>query len=187
MAAFTLCGSRPSVNPVLQYCASVFYPRQAEFLNSKLQGSGMPGTHAGSLRGGLTMLGVLQICPRRTVAPQHRGMEFGVKCSKKLVSRLAALSRCLCAYADGQGRVVKNPTRAFVPRDEMSPLPDVLQDWGKSHSLFSKQSSDHTIFSPGYLPSYSTGALITLRDTHQPHSRLLKLQSLSSAYCKNSQ
>ncbi|XP_032447957.1 dachshund homolog 2 [Lynx canadensis] len=86
IAAFTLCGSRPSVNPVLQYCASVFYPRQAEFLNSKLQGSGMPGTHAGSLRGGLTMLGVLQICPRRAVAPQHRGMEFGVKCSKKLVS-----------------------------------------------------------------------------------------------------
>ena len=41
---------------------------------------------------------VLQICPIKAVTSMCRSLDFRVKCSKKLVSRLAALSRCLCFY-----------------------------------------------------------------------------------------
>ena len=50
---------------------------------------------------GLTVLGMVQVCPRRAVAPMSRNLEFGVKHSKKPVFRLADLSKCLCASYGG--------------------------------------------------------------------------------------
>lgn len=41
---------------------------------------------------GLTVLGPVQVHPRRAVTTKHRGIEFGVKCSKGPVSRMGAFS-----------------------------------------------------------------------------------------------
>ena len=49
---------------------------------------------------GLTRLWLVPVCPRRAVAQMHRGLEFMVKHSKRLASRLAALSSCLYSYAN---------------------------------------------------------------------------------------
>ena len=59
--------------------------------------------------------------------PECRNMWFGAKQAKQPVSRLAALSRCLCTYAEWQGREMV-PDRSFVPREvtlRMPPLTDV--------------------------------------------------------------
>ena len=60
----------------------------------------MVGTCA-DLGEGLTVLGLMHICSRAAVTPEHRGMELGVKSSKEQVSRLTTPSRDLCAYAEG--------------------------------------------------------------------------------------
>ena len=59
------------------------------------------------------------------VMPEHRGMGFGAKQAKQPVSTLVALSRCLCAYAEGQRREV-DPAISFVSRCTMTPLTDML-------------------------------------------------------------
>lgn len=51
-------------------------------------------THDDPLQEGVAMLWLVQICPRRGVTPLCRNLEFEVKLSKKLMSRLAALSKC---------------------------------------------------------------------------------------------
>ena len=83
----------------------------------------------GPLEVSFTMLGQMQFCPGRTVAPKHRGMAFGVKHSKKPVFRLAALSRCLCAYAKGRGSVMVT-AGSFVPEEAMPLLPNALKEGG---------------------------------------------------------
>lgn len=57
----------------------------------------MAQIHDGALGVGLAMLGLVQVCPRRAAA--HKSLEFGIKCSKNPVFRLAAHSRCPYIYA----------------------------------------------------------------------------------------
>ena len=91
----------------------------------------MAQTHTGSLGEGLAAAGAGQVCPRSAATPKRRGVEFGVKHSKEPVTttRLAVLSRCLSAYAEGQGTVVA-PAHSFAPEEAMPPLPDALQEGG---------------------------------------------------------
>lgn len=63
---------------------------------------------------GLIVLELVQVFPRRAVAPMHRSLQFGIKHSKKPVTRLATLSRYLSAYAKGQERTMV-PTGSFAP------------------------------------------------------------------------
>lgn len=63
----------------------------------------MVETPAGPLGEGLAKLGLMQVCLRRGVTPEHISVGFGVKRSKRLAFGLPALSSCLCAYAKGQG------------------------------------------------------------------------------------
>ena len=72
------------------------------------------------------MSGLMQVCSRMWVMPKYKGMEFGVKCSKELVSRVAALSRCLCTCSVGQRKEMV-PTGFLVPGEAMPPLPDISE------------------------------------------------------------
>lgn len=85
----------------------------------------MVGICTSPLGEGLATLGLMQVCPRRTVASKHRGVEFGGKHSKKLVFRLASLSRCLCTYAERRGREMV-PAGSFVPGVALACLPHML-------------------------------------------------------------
>ena len=60
------------------------------------------------------------------VAPEHRSMDFGVKFSEKLASRILTLSWFLCTYAEGWRREM-TPAGSFVPREAMLPLIDGRQ------------------------------------------------------------
>ena len=108
------------VQTICLSCSEVhlgIYPRQARCGGDLCVGEGF------------TALALMQVCSRRAVAPKHRSIESGVKCSKEPVSRLVALSGCLCAYAEEQRREMA-PASYSVPREEMPPLPYVLQEGG---------------------------------------------------------
>lgn len=47
--------------------------------------------------------GFVAVCPRRVTTGPSRGLKFMAKHNKKLTCMLAALSSCLCSYADAQG------------------------------------------------------------------------------------
>ena len=72
----------------------------------------MAQTCTGPLEKGLT--GLVLVCLRKAVALKCRSLEFRVKHSKKLVPRLATLSRCLCPYANKWGSAMA-PAGYFVP------------------------------------------------------------------------
>ena len=55
-----------------------------------------------------------------------QGMGFGAKKAEQTVSGLAALNRCLCAYAEGWGREMV-PANPIVPIETMPSLIDGLQ------------------------------------------------------------
>lgn len=48
--------------------------------------------------------------------PENKSVGFGAKHAKEPVFSLDALSRCLCAYAEGQGSEI-SPAGSFVSRD----------------------------------------------------------------------
>jgi len=56
-------------------------------------------------------------------------MGFGEKQDKQPVCDLATLRKCLCPYAEGQGKEMA-PTDSFVPEEAMPPLSDILQEEG---------------------------------------------------------
>lgn len=63
---------------------------------------------------GFTGLGLMQVWHRKAVVPEYRDMGHGAKQAKYPVSRLTALSSCLCAYAEGQGREMAS-SQFFCP------------------------------------------------------------------------
>ena len=106
----------------------------------------MEEIHNGPLGEGFTVLGLMQVCLRRAVAPKCRSTGFGVMCNKEPVFRLATLSRCLCTYAEEQGMVMVTAS-SFVPGEAMPPCPDVLQEGGTVSLVHPKGSLDHTLCS----------------------------------------
>lgn len=76
----------------------------------------------------------------------HRGLEFMVKCSKKLESRLAALSRYLCSYVN-EWSISVAPIGFFVPGEAEPPLPNAFQAWELSLPVRCRGSSDHAVCS----------------------------------------
>ena len=75
----------------------------------------------------LTELGLMQLRPRQATMPECRSVGFGAKQPKQPVSGLATLARCLCAYAEGQGREMALAV-SFVPREAMPLLTDAFQE-----------------------------------------------------------
>lgn len=74
---------------------------------------------------GLAALWLVLVCPRREVARTYKGLQFIVKYSKKLASRFAALSSCLCFYANEWGGSMM-PIGSFVPGEAVLPLPNIV-------------------------------------------------------------
>lgn len=70
------------------------------FKTPNFSGPGVSWTHAGSLGEGLTVLWLVLVCPRRAIEGTCRGMEFMEKHSEREASRLAALSKYFCSYAN---------------------------------------------------------------------------------------
>lgn len=60
------------------------------------------------------MVLLVPVCPRRAGAQTHRGMVFVGKCSEKLGSRLAVLSRFHYSYDNEQDSTMV-PISSFVP------------------------------------------------------------------------
>lgn len=89
------------------------------------------------------MLGLVQVCLKRVVAPMHRSLEFGVKHSKKPASSLATLSRCLYPYSKKWGSTVVPPAllspkrpchlSQMCSKNEELFLPGPL--WGSSEAI----------------------------------------------------
>ena len=114
----------------------------------------------------LTMLGRMQVYPRRVVAPKSKGVKFGLKHSKESMFRLGPLSRCLCTYAKGLGREIA-PINSSVPGEEMPPLPDALQEGELSLPVCSRRSSDCIICTElSVLLNRSTAAPTSLHPSH---------------------
>lgn len=78
-------------------------------------------------RGSYCVLWRGAVCPTRAVAGTYRDLEFMVKHTEKLASRLAVLSRYLCSQANEKGSSVA-PAGSFVPREAVLPVSNALQE-----------------------------------------------------------
>ena len=138
----------------------------------------MVGTHAGPLGEGLTVLGLMQVCPRRAVTPKFRGMRFGAKQSKGPVSKLATISRCLCTYAEGQGRIMA-PASSFV-QDRQCQFSQIhSKNWEPSFPVHPRGSSDQAICPKAIFHPSPQKHCSTWHAPHRPCHGPLKLQSFS--------
>ena len=106
-----------------------------------------------SLGEGLGVLGLMQVCPRRAVTPNGKGVEFGVKCSNKLVSRLAASAGVSKTMLTGGGGGGVMPLTGNATSLRCTPR--------RGNHVCQCVSGDPQISpsAPGYLCSFSTGAL----------------------------
>lgn len=107
----------------------------------------------------LAVLWLVLVCSRKPVTQLHRGFFFFFsKCNKKLSSRLAALSNCLCSNANELSSSVV-PTGPFVPLEAVPFLPDVLSELD---CLSERDPGDpqSTLSAPGPLLSFITGDLL---------------------------
>lgn len=134
-----------------------YFLHLAEFQNSKFLRLSTAWTHDDPLEGGLGALGLVGVCPRRAVAGMYRCLGFRIKHSKELASRLAAISRCLCPYANEWGSAV-------VPTITLSP--NAVQEGELSLPVRCRGSSDHTAHSwASALLHRSTAVLPVCRQT----------------------
>ena len=97
-----------------------------------------------------------------------------------------SLHLCLCTCGEGWGRVMAQVSY-FVPREAMPPLSYAFQEGGAISPSVSQEILRLCHLFPGYLPSFSIGALEHPRGSQLLYHRPLKFQSLSSVGYKNSQ
>ena len=145
----------------------------------------MEQIHADPLGEGLAMMGLVQVYPRRAVTPICRNFEFGVKLSKKPMSRLAVFSSCLCTYAK-EWESVMVPAGSFVRQEAMPSLPVVLQEGGSVSPSASQEIVRSRCLLPAFCPPSPQEHCNAHQAQHQPWYRPLKLQSLNSDCFKNS-
>lgn len=134
----------------------------------------MAQTHAVTLGEIVTLLGFMQVCPRRAVTPMRRGMGFGVNHYKEPLCRLAALSRCLCTSNEGPGRECHLQALLSL-REAMPPLSILLQEGGNFSTSVSQAILRSCSLPLGDLLSSLQKFCSTLRTIYQLHHRLLKL------------
>lgn len=109
----------------------------------------------------LTMLWLLLICPRKTRTCGC--LVSRVKGSKKLASKFATLSGCLCPCANEKDSSVE-PASSFVPGEALPSLPNALQE-GELLSQCDPGDSQTTLSTPRPLSSFPTGASLCPLDS----------------------
>lgn len=122
--------SRPSAQLAVQYTCFLFRAGWLSFKILGTQGDAEPHWFSAEC---LAVLRLVQVCPRRAIAPTHRSMEFRVMPSKESVSSFASLSGCLGPYSKGQ-RSAMVPTSTFVPWEVVPALSNALQEGGNIFS-----------------------------------------------------
>lgn len=114
--------------PGVAQCTLGSNPSQAcLFFKFQTSGTWCGGTYAGYLERHLTKPELMQVWPRRGSHTRKWGCGIWNYQAKQPRSQFAALSRCLCTYAEGQGRKMM-PAGSFVPRVSMPPLIKALQN-----------------------------------------------------------